>query len=229
MKLAVMQPYLFPYMGYYQLVQAVDTFVFLDDVNYIKGGYINRNYTLSQTGEKIRFTLPIYNQSQNRKINQHEYGYGEERILKTLRHCHGHSRFFSRFIPVIERTLRSSDRNVAHLSARSIINIAEELNLTRTYIFSSQIGNPEKLSADNRIIDLCNRLEATEYINAIGGVTLYDKKLFRSHGVKLNFISMRTDRIRYNNCDLSQLSIIDVLMTCPEEVIIEMLDAYDLI
>jgi len=229
MKLAAMQPYLFPYMGYYQLVHAVDTFVFLDDVNHIKGGYINRNYTLSPSGEKIRFTLPILGQTQNRAINQHEFSRGEEKILKTLRHCHGKSRFFSRFMPIIENTLRENDRNVAHLSARSIINITEELKIPRTYIFSSQIGNPDMLSASDRIIDLCHRLEATEYINAIGGASLYDKNIFKSHGVKLNFINMRADRVRYNNCDLSQLSIIDALMTCPENVILEMLGAYDLI
>lgn len=132
-------------------------------------------------------------------------------------------------MPIIENTLRSSDRNVAHLSARSVTNITEELKIPRKFFFASQIGNPEKLSAGNRIIDLCHRLEATEYINAIGGACLYDKNIFKSRGVKLNFIKMRADRIRYNNRDLSQLSIIDALMTCPEDIILEMLGAYDLI
>ena len=58
MKLAIMQPYIFPYLGYFQLLNSVDHFVFYDDVNFIKGGWVNRNQLLINNQNKF-FTVPL--------------------------------------------------------------------------------------------------------------------------------------------------------------------------
>src|SRR5688572_18113469 len=69
MKLAIMQPYFFPYLGYFQLIYASDKFVFYDDVNYIKSGWINRNRLLLN-GEAKYFTVPLSGASSYSKISR---------------------------------------------------------------------------------------------------------------------------------------------------------------
>ena len=83
MTVAIMQPYLFPYIGYWQLIHAVDTFVIFDDVNYIKKGYINRNNILVN-GQKQTFTLELMSASQNKLINDIDIGNNIEKVMESI-------------------------------------------------------------------------------------------------------------------------------------------------
>ena len=104
MTLAIMQPYLFPYIGYWQLLNAVDTFVLYDDVNYINKGYINRNSILVD-GKAQQFTLELINASQNKLINEIEIGNNSKKLLKTITQSYIKAPFFEDIITLIEEIL----------------------------------------------------------------------------------------------------------------------------
>ena len=111
-----MQPYLFPYLGYFQLIQAVDAFVVYDDVNYIKGGWINRNFILGQNG-KQRLTLALERASPNCYINQIMVGYNTEKLIKTIRQNYSKAPLYEVVLPVIEEILRQQEKNLAKTGA----------------------------------------------------------------------------------------------------------------
>jgi hypothetical protein len=214
MKLAVMQPYLFPYIGYYQLAFNSNLFVFFDDVNFFKKGYINRNNIITNTGKQL-FTLPVKKASQNRKINEHYYSDDTIKILSSIKQSYSKSPYFNDVYPIIENVLNSEDRNVSILNATSILCVFQYLNIEFKNVFSSFLNYDRNVDGEGKIIDICNVLNASEYINAIGGKDLYHKDSFIKQGINLGFISACdiTYKQFNNSSDFeSNLSIIDILM-----------------
>jgi len=229
MKVAIMQPYLFPYIGYYQLARHVDVFVFLDDVSFIKGGYINRNY-IKHRGKTLRFTLPVENQSQNRLIKDHLFSTKYKKTIDTIFFNYKKSINFDEVMPLISEIITQSDRNVANLSAKSISSVFAYLGIDRHFLFSSEIDKNNALKGQDRIINICKIIGARNYTNAIGGVDLYSREAFELAGIKLDFLSM--GEIVYETHGypfLPGLSIIDILMLCPPEVIRKLLTNYEIL
>jgi len=189
MKIAIMQPYFFPYIGYYQMANYVDTFVFLDDVNYIKKGWINRN-TLPVAGAQMFFTIPLQKASQNNLICNTlispSYIQWREKFKKTLQQQYGKSTGFSLYFNLLKQVLDTPHNTVSTLSAHSIISIAERLNMDTNFLFSSDLGCEGQ--GPQRIMNICKHLDATEYLNAPGGRHLYDKEWFKGYGVDLYFL-----------------------------------------
>jgi len=227
-KLAVMQPYLFPYIGYYQLAYYSDTFIFYDDVNYIKGGYINRNNILA-SGAAQRFTWSIDKSSSFKKINELEFSKNTRKILASIRQAYSKAPYFSDVFPLVEKVLQPSDFNVARVAARSIIDVFEYLEIKRNFIFSSDLSYDRELSAQNKLFEMCVITDATDYCNTYGGVDLYSKEAFLEKNVNLSFI--QPDNITYqqgSNHYVPFLSIIDVLMWNEKDACIRFLQQYAL-
>lgn len=227
-KVAIMQPYFFPYIGYWQLINAVDEFVVYDDVNFIKGGWINRNNILSN-GQKQLLTLPLSDASSFKKINEIDIVESAlAKILRKINYAYSKAQFFCEISPIIEKILNSS-KNIAQLNYNAIVEIVKYLEISTKILLSSNLSKNNELKAQNKVIDICKNLDANIYINAIGGVELYDKESFKSEGIELNFIKMKD--IKYNqlsNQFVENLSIIDVLMFNSKEQINEMLNNYEL-
>lgn len=226
---AIMQPYLFPYLGYYQLVSRVKTFVYLDDVNFIKKGYINRNY-IRLNNKPYRFTLPIINASQNRSINKHYFLDYEGKMLDFISHSYKKAPNFFQVMPIITNIFTQTDRNVAKLAARSIEGVFNYLGLNRHFLFSSEIPKNNELYSQDRIIDICKILGAQRYTNAIGGLNLYNREEFKLAGIELEFI--RKGNLTYKASGypfIPNLSIIDALMICSTNEIHNLLENYDVI
>ena len=96
-KVAVMQPYAFPYFGYLQLMKAVDHFVFMDDVTFIKKSWMNRNKLIAN-GEEQLFTIPVLKISQNKKINKHYVGSGwSTKLIRSIQHNYQKSPYFEEY------------------------------------------------------------------------------------------------------------------------------------
>lgn len=227
--IAIMQPYLFPYLGYYQLVKRVNTFVFLDDVNFIKRGYINRNF-IRLNNKPYRFTMPIMYASQNRSINKHYFLDDQKRMIDLISNCYKKAPNFSQVMPIIADVLVQTDHNVAELAARSIEEVFNYLGLNRHFLFSSEIPKNNKLHSQDRIIEICKILGAQRYTNAIGGLNLYNREEFKLAGIELEFIRM--DNLIYEASGypfIPNLSIIDVLMICSTNEIHGLLENYDVI
>ena len=204
MKLAIMQPYVFPYIGYFQLINSVDTFVFYDDVNFVNSGWINRN-KLFVNNKELLFTIPT-NWSQNKKINQVSFSENYEKwktkFLITLKHGYGKKQNFDDMLSIVKETFdKSNDLN--SLCKNSILNVLKYLDVKKNIIFSSDVYNNSFLSASDRIIDICKKEKCTAYINTIGGVELYSKQQFLLENINLSFIKSKEP--------LNYLSIIDII------------------
>ena len=217
MKIAIMQPYFFPYIGYFQLINAVDKFVFYDDVNFIKHGWINRNNILVNN-QKHLFSLPIKKISSFKKINEtkiNENIFNKEKVklLKTIDQSYKKAPNFYEIKSIITSVFNIESNYISEFAKKSIVEILKFLEIETKIVLSSSIYKNDKLSATDRLIDVCKKEKAETYINPIGGKELYSKMNFKKQGIKLCFLkSYDTIYKQYDKPFISGLSIIDVLM-----------------
>lgn len=228
MKVGIMQPYFFPYIGYWQLLNAVDKYVVYDDVNYIKNGWINRNRILIN-GQPHWFTLPLDKASPFNLINETNISSEnklKENMLKTLHMAYHKAPFFNEVFPLVEKTIFYS-LNLSESLFFSIQEIAKYLGIRTELILSSTLNKDNTLKGKNKVLSICKLLNADVYLNAIGGQDLYDKQEFQEHNLKLEFL--QTDKVIYKqlkNQFVPNLSIIDVLMFNSAEQVKQMLNQY---
>ncbi|RRO24650.1 WbqC family protein [Flavobacteriaceae bacterium 14752] len=231
--IAVMQPYIFPYIGYFQMIAAVDKFVFYDDVNFIKQGWINRN-RIKVAGKDFMFTIPLDKPNSFTKINKTliktiSYEKWRRKILRTINQNYKKAPYFNSIYPLIYNTLNQEKETISELSIFSVKTIAEYLDLNTHFIISSEAYQNSELDRQQRILDICSIEKASLYINAIGGKDLYNKKDFLKQNVELRFINSRT--VEYNQFSdefIPWLSIIDVLMFNSKEKVKDFLNMYEL-
>ncbi len=228
MKLAIMQPYFFPYIGYFQLINAVDQFVVYDDIQYTKKGWINRNRILIQDrddffSKKDSDYLDICQRTISENYHK-DFG----KILNKIKESYKKAPFFNEVFPFIEDCFLIKERNLFLFIFYSINKLVKYFEIKTNLIVSSDLGI--KGSGENRVISICKQLNASNYINAIGGQKLYHKETFEQQGINLQFIN--TTPITYaqfNTNFIPWLSIIDVMMFNPKDEIIKMLDLYTLV
>lgn len=226
MNLAIMQPYLFPYLGYFQLIHAADEFVIYDDVNYIKGGWINRNYILSN-GTRQLITLPLQGASPNKLINQIDVS-REHKILRSLHHIYGKAPHFDNIYPIIEDILTQKEKNLAHFLDYHLRRICSFLGLEPKWHISSKLQKNNELRGQDKIISICEKLGATRYINAPGGKALYDQESFAASGLQLSFIQPHPVSYPQAGAEfVPNLSIIDVMMFNDREQCAKLLENYE--
>ena len=230
--LAVMQPYLFPYLGYFQLMQAVDEFVFFDDVNFINKSWINRNRILLQ-GKEHLFSLPLTKASQNRKINEITVSFDNKwrtKFMRSLEAGYKKAPQFEQANPLLEHIINNESDNLADFIARSFEQINTYLGLRTPLVAASKRYPSSGLKGSDRILEICNLAEANVYVNAIGGRDLYSKERFLESGVQLKFISTLPWKYGQQGADfVPNLSIIDVLMNSSPQEVQEGLLSYELI
>jgi hypothetical protein len=230
MKLGIMQPYFFPYIGYFQLINAVDKYVIYDDVNWINRGWINRNRLLLN-GKDFMFNIIVLGASQNKLINEITVEANQSKLLKTIETAYKKAPFYVTVFPLIKSIIDFENKNLARYLGDSLIQIANYLDMTTEFIYSSDIkGKKSSLKGQDKILDICKVLGATEYSNAIGGQELYDKVEFEQNGIKLSFL--KTHPIEYKqfkNEFVPNLSILDVLMFNSVEEIKGMMRMYELV
>lgn len=232
MKLGIMQPYYFPYIGYWQLINAVDKYVIYDDVNFIKGGWINRNRIL-MNGQAKMINLKMNGASPNKLINQVEVS-GDivynKKLLKTIESCYKKAPYFAKGYPIIENIIIKNEKNLAKYLEYSIRNICDYLGISTEVIISSKINKNNDLKGQDKVIEICNILDADEYCNAIGGQDLYSYDDFKDNGINLRFL--KTGKVEYKqfkNEFVSNLSIVDMIMFNSVEDINNMLKIYELL
>lgn len=228
MKLAVMQPYLFPYIGYFQLIYASDLFIIYDDVSYIKQGYINRNNILSLNGP-VRFTVPVPGASSNKLISELSYSTDVIKVLKTVQQSYSKSPYFDEIYPLIESILLYQNRDIAEVCLKSYQDILKYLGLQRKFLKSSELDYDRSLSAKDRLISFSHKFGADCYINTPGGRELYNKLDFTKEAVDLKFIdSLSLEYDQGVEGFIPNLSIIDILMNCSISEIHSFLNCYEL-
>lgn len=232
MKVGIMQPYFVPYIGYWQLINTVDIFVIHDDVNYIKQGWVNRNYILIN-GERHLIVLPLVKASSNKLINKISIIEDKtffNRMLKSIELQYKKAPYFEIVYPIICRILKNNERNLAKFLEYSIREICNYLDINTKIINSSNMEKDNSLRSQERVIHICKLCNATEYINPIGGFDLYSGEDFLLHNIELSFLRARDIKYtQYKNDFVSFLSIIDIMMFNSVEKIKTFLNEFDLI
>lgn len=232
MKLGIMQPYFFPYIGYWQLLNAVDKYVIYDDVNFIKGGWINRNRIL-MNGEAKMFNVQMQGASPNKLINEVEVStneQGQKKLLRSIENNYRKAPYFKDVYSILEEIILSKETNLAKYLEYSIKKVCEYLDIRTEIIISSNIEKDNELKGQDKVIDICKRVGATEYFNAIGGQELYSKKVFKDNNIELRFLNTNDiEYIQFENKFVSNLSIIDVLMFNSKKDIKKILENFELV
>ena len=182
MRLAIMQPYLFPYLGYFQLLHAADKFVFYDDVHFIKNGWINRNRVLL-AGSPHYFTVPLSGASPFVAIRDIRFETPGERWQRKMRatfeHAYKAAPHRDDGLRLLDTVLSSPTDSMAELARTSVRRVMEYLDLRRDIVDTSRVYGNDALKGQDRVIDICRRVAATTYVNLPGGRGLYDPHLFR--------------------------------------------------
>jgi len=236
-----MQPYVFPYIGYFQLIYATDIFVFYDDVNFITRGWINRNRILVNGTDQL-FTIPCKEASQNKLIKDVDVNDDPksiQKLLATIQMAYAKAPYFNEVYPVIENTLMAEneisvsydnatsafpsltypvqrlqrDTSISRLAINSIINICDYLGLNKVFKISSEQYDNRELKKADRLIDICHIEKTSHYINPSGGKEIYTKEYFKASGIDIDFlVPQRVEYAQFKNAFVPWLSIIDVLM-----------------
>lgn len=234
MKVAVMQPYFMPYLGYFQLINAVDTFVFYDDVSFIKGGWINRNRILLNN-EKYTFTVSLEKSSSSKLIcylnlDKNKFERFTNKFLRSLDQSYKKAPYWKETMKIVESILNSNVSTISELSIRSVEIISAYLNMKTKFEISSQTFSESKgLDKGDRLINISKKLKANTYINPQGGKELYQKEYFNNQNIELLFIENKLKPYKqFTDSFISGLSIIDALMFNSKDELKEMLNDYTL-
>lgn len=225
-----MQPYFFPYIGYFQLIAASDVFVIHDDVQYIKSGWVNRN-KISNNGKISWITFPVLKASHQCRINERFYQGDQrirERLLRGIKTPYRNAPRFREIYPLLLDIMNFAETNVAAFNSNLIRKISHYLGIRTRFVTASQLAKDDGLKGQDRVIEICRRLEATHYLNPIGGRTLYDAERFSRADLKLRFLEPHGLR-EADPVSNPPLSIIDSLMRSSEGEIAAALKEYRLI
>ncbi|GAA0856821.1 WbqC family protein [Aliiglaciecola litoralis] len=232
MNLVIMQPYFFPYVGYFSLFDAADTFVIYDDVNFIKKGWVNRNNFYSKSGPQ-RFTLPISKASQNSKISDLSIlslHHSKIKFLRMLSFSYSKAPYYQDVISLLVDIFDYKTELLADFLVNALIKVNEYLNISVEIIRSSQEQFAKGLAGEQRIVSIAKNLQAEKYINAIGGVDLYSTKSFEMQGIKLQFLKHKgTNYRQFSDVHTPYLSIVDVLMFNSPSEAMQIIQSYELI
>lgn len=232
--IAIMQPYFFPYISYFQLINAVDTFVIYDNIQYTKKGWINRNRLIFNN--KIEyFTINLVKDSDyldvvERKISPLFFEKESKKILNKIKQNYRKAPFFNEIYPILIKIFFLKTDNLFDYIFESLKIISDYFEIKTILIKSSSLNINHELKGVNKVLGICNILNANNYINPIGGIELYNKKEFLKEGVTLNFL--KSYQIKYHQFNIDfvpNLSIIDVMMFNSKEEIKEMLNKFQLV
>jgi len=214
MTVGIMQPYFLPYIGYWQLINAVDVFVVYDNIQYTKKGWINRNRVLNN-GKDVYITLPIEKDSDYLNVDERiiSKNFDKKKLLIQIREYYKKAPYLSTGIKLFEEILMFEDRNLFEFIFNSIKVICNNLEIKTQILISSKIEINHKLKGKDKVISICKALNANNYINPIGGVELYNKNDFQVENINLKFL--QTQYFEYSQKEFSFvpfLSILDMLM-----------------
>ncbi|HLH56715.1 MAG TPA: WbqC family protein [Verrucomicrobiae bacterium] len=224
-----MQPYFLPYIGYWQLLGAVDTFVVYDNIQYTKKGWINRNRFL-QNGQDALFTIPLKQDSDFLNVADRSIAdsFDRKKLLNQFSSAYRKAPFFNEVFPLFTEVVCSGQKNLFEYIYGSIVAVREFLRIKTPLAISSSLNIDHSLRSEAKVMAICKELGATQYLNPSGGRELYSKETFLEQGIELGFIQTRPIVYsQFGNAFVPSLSIIDVMMFNSREAITAMLTEYD--
>jgi hypothetical protein len=230
MSVAIMQPYVFPYIGYFQLVDASDSFVFYDDVNFIKRGWINRN-TILVNGSRYLFTIPCSKPNYEVPINKVLVDYNtfsSDKLLKTIKHGYSRAEYFEPVYALLKGFFSIDYQSIGEMASQSIVAINNYLEIEKNYYYSARdFPQISPVQRADRLIEITKALNQNHYVNSIGGKELYCSDYFCERGIRLSFIKPELKEYTQLSANFEAgLSIIDCLMNCSREVVLRHIQSH---
>jgi hypothetical protein len=219
--IAIMQPYFLPYIGYFQLMAAVDLFIVYDNIKYTKKGWINRNRML-QNDKDVMFSLPLKSDSDTLDVCERELAadFNRDKLLNQFKGAYRSAPYFAQTFPLVEQIVRYKDRNLFRFLHHSLVKTCDHLGITTEIRISSSIAIDHDLKNQDKVLALCTAVGANTYLNAIGGMELYSRETFREKGINLKFIQPKFfEYAQFGETFVPWLSIIDVMMFNPLDTI----------
>jgi len=231
MKVAIMQPYFMPYIGYFHLIRSADLFIVYDNIKYTKKGWINRNRML-QNGKDAMFSLPLKSDSDFLDVRDRMLAtdFDRDKLLNQFKGAYRHAPYFSQAFPLVEQIVCNEASNLFGFLHHSIVRTCKYLGVSTEITVASSIAADHALKSQDKVLALCAAVGASTYVNAIGGLELYSPEAFREQSIDLKFIkSMPFEYAQFENDFIPWLSIIDVMMFNPRERIVsELIDNFEL-
>jgi hypothetical protein len=228
MRVALMQPYFFPYIGYFELIKNVDLFIFYDDAAFSKNGWYNRNRILSPAKdfEYIRASIKKASLGTSvRDIMLSDPQGDRDRSLSVL-NIYNASRNYKEVKSIVSETYLSAGNSLSEIAVLSVINSCKFLEIGTSFDFSSQINYNRNATAADKVLQICAAVGATHYVNLSGGKHLYDHQLFIKHGIQLLFTEESNFVYGYDGLpSVPNLSIVDVMMRCDPSNVASYLDS----
>jgi hypothetical protein len=232
MRLAIMQPYFLPYIGYFQLIAAADVFIIYDSIKYTKKGWINRNRMLLN-GAESTFSLPLKRDSDSLDIVEREIAaeYDPDKFCQQIRGAYQRAPYFLTTFPIVEQALHCESRNLFEFIRHTLEVTCAFLDIHTEVRVSSTIPIADGLKGQDKVLALCKQVGAESYINSIGGMTLYSREAFLHQGIDLRFLQPRPLVYpQFSNDFVPWLSILDVMMFNPVATIrAQLREGFDLI
>ena len=225
-----MQPYFLPYIGYFQLIDAVDEFVVYDNIQFTKKGWINRNRILD--GNNFAYiTLPLKKDSDYLDVKDRylaDIWMNEKtKMLNKIQSSYRKAPFYQLVYPIVEKIILFEENNLFDFIFNSLVTINSFLEIKTKLTLSSSIEIDHNLKSDLKILEICKNRKFDTYINPIGGLELYNKDSFKNKGVELSFLKTNDFKYTQNNNEfIPYLSILDVMMFNSKDKIREMLKLY---
>ena len=216
-----MQPYFFPYIGYFQLIGAVDLFVVYDNIKYTKKGWINRNRML-QGGKDAMFSLPLKKGSDALEVVARQLAteFDRQTLLAQFSGAYRRAPHFERTFALLEGIVRHPDNNLFGYIQHSIRAVCAHLGIETEIRASSSVPFDNRLKGQDKVLAICEATGARQYLNAMGGIDLYARDDFAARGIELRFLRPHPfEYPQFGQTFVPWLSIIDVLMFNPAETI----------
>ena len=229
MTIGIMQPYFMPYIGYWQLMAAVDSYVVYDDVNYIKGGWVARNNILLN-GQKHMFTITLNGASPNKLFNEITIKDDFKKFSRLIESAYRKAPYYAEVSALLDKIYNYEDKSLGAFMMNSFQVVLDYLEIDTKLILSSTLEKDNSLRGKEKVKHICQLLGADTYYNAIGGQELYDKNDFKSDGIYLYFVQTTlTPYMQLSKEFVPGLSMIDVLMYNTPTEVKQLLTNYKLI
>lgn len=216
-KVGIMQPYFFPYIGYFQLIEFVDLFIVYDNIKYTKKGWINRNRMLLN-GKDVMFSLPLKKDSDYTNVCDRELAtdFNRGKLVNQFKGAYLHAPYFKQTLDLVERIVKHKEQNLFRYLHHSLKNTCEHLGIKTEIKISSSIRIDHEMKNQDKVLALCEAVGASTYVNPIGGINLYSREKFHQKGVVLKFFQTKPfEYSQFGNSFVPSLSIIDVMMFNP--------------
>lgn len=232
MRLGIMQPYFFPYLGYFQLMSSVDKFVVYDNIKYTKQSWINRNRVMIG-GDEVLLTVSLAKGSDSLDIVEREisseFRSTRQKMLRQIEQGYQRRAGFADAFPVVRECLMFEEPNLFRFLYHSIDRLRRYLRISTQMLISSEVHADHSLRGSNRVLSICKALGADEYINPEGGQELYDRKNFLDSGIALKFLEhIPVEYPQSVNAFVPRLSIIDVILNNSRDSVSQLLSSYRL-